>query len=315
MRYGRAGGFMDYHLDYGLRLHTEPEYKSLYSWAINEVGADGCSIDRDQIPWAWTLLFSATSCVLTNRLEIEAQFSLASESEDPPRIERDQVIRMTLRPGIRKNGEFARDVTFSMFGTKRAIRDFTLEIRPLDDSAKAEHSNAWGSVSYTAEIDFRNETADDCIWFYLYVKPETFARYVALIDQGAIDTIIFSVKSVDGFYSEWSPSISTDKVKVLVGGAEHKLDLPPDFQGEPPRLGRVHDARLLLLRRLELGEDSRSPPAIDDRADPTPLANPTLQVTSEIDPRLLPVLASLKRAAWVAVTLLAAIAAIELLKH
>src|SRR5271163_2139112 len=123
---------------------------------------------------------------------------------------------MTLRPGIRRNGEFVDDVTFSMFGTKRAIRDFTLEIRPLDDSAKAEHCNAWGGVSYTTEIDFRNETVDDCIWFYLYVKPETFARYVALIDQGAIDTIIFSVKSVDGVYSDWSPSISTDKVKVLV---------------------------------------------------------------------------------------------------
>jgi len=74
------------------------------------------------------------------------------------------------------------------------------------------------------------------------VKPETFARYVALIDRGAIDNILFSVGSVDGFYSEWSPSISTNEVKVLLSGDEHKFDLPPDFQGEPPRLGRVRDA-------------------------------------------------------------------------
>jgi hypothetical protein len=306
---------MDYHLDYGLRLHTEPKHKSLYNWAINEVEADGRPIDRDQIPWVWTLLFSATSCVLTNRLEIATQFSLKSESEDPPQIETDQIIRMTLRPGMRANGEFVDDVTFSMFGTKRTIRDFMLEVRPLDDSAKAEGCGAWGSVSYTSEIDFRNETVDDCIWFYLYVKPETFARYVALIDQGAIDTILFSVGAVDGFYSEWSPSISTDKVKVLLGGDEHKLDLPPDFQGEPPRLGRVRAARLLLQRRLELGKDSPSPPAIDDWTDPTPPANPSLQVTSEMDPRLLPVLASLKQAAWVAVALLAAIAAMAFQKH
>jgi hypothetical protein len=166
---------MDYHLDYGLRLHTEPKHKSLYNWAINEVEADGRPIDRDQIPWVWTLLFSATSCVLTNRLEIATQFSLKSESEDPPQIETDQIIRMTLRPGMRANGEFVDDVTFSMFGTKRTIRDFMLEVRPLDDSAKAEGCGAWGSVSYTSEIDFRNETVDDCIWFYLYVKPETFA--------------------------------------------------------------------------------------------------------------------------------------------
>lgn len=147
------------------------------------------------------------------------------------------------------------------------------------------------------------------------MRPETFTRYVTSIDQGAIDTILFSVRAVDGFYSEWSPLISTDKVKVLVSGDEHKFDLPPDFQGKPPRLGRVRDAQLVLCRRLELSKDYPSPPAIDDRADPTPPANPALQVISEMDPRLLPVLGSLKRAAWAVIALLAAIAAITLQKH
>ena len=303
---------MDYHLDYGLRLKTEPEHKSLYSWAINEVEADGRPIDRDQIPWAWTLVFSATSCSLTDRVEIEGRFS---ESDYAPQIDTGQIVRMTLRPGTWRNGKFLDNVTFSMFGTKRAIRHFTLEVSPLEDFAKEESCNAWGSVAHTYEIDFRNETADDCLWFYLHVKPETFARYVALIDQGAIDTVLFSVGSVEGFYSDWSPSISTNNVKVLLDGEEHKLDLPPDFQGKPPRLGRVHDARLLLHRALELGKAPPSPPAIDEKADPAPPANPALEITSQIDPRFLPVLASLKHAAWVAVALLAAIAAIALLKH
>ena len=302
---------MDYHLDYGLRVHTEPEYKNLYSWAINEVEADGRLINRDQIPWGWTLHFSATSCMLTNRLEIEAQFSLTTESEDPPRIETDQIIRMMLRPGMLTDGEFVDDVTFSMFGTKRAIQNFTLEVRPLADSEKAEYCTAWGSVSYTSEVDFRNETVDDCVWFYLYVKPETFTRYATLINQNAIDTILFSVGSVDGFYSEWSPSISTRKVKVLVRGNEHKLELPDDLQGEPPRLGRVCDARLLLHRRLELGKDSPAQPPIAENTGPMRPANPALEVTAKIDPRLLPVLASLKLAAWVAVALLAAIALLK----
>ena len=142
---------MEYHLDYGLRLNAESKYQSLYSWAINEVAADGGSIDRDQIPWAWTLIFSATSCVLTNRFEIAAHFSLRGESEDPPRIETDQIIRMTLQPGMRTNGEFVDHVTFSMFGTKRAIQHFTLEVQPFDDSSEAERCNALGSVSYTSE--------------------------------------------------------------------------------------------------------------------------------------------------------------------
>jgi hypothetical protein len=303
---------MDFHLDYGLRLHTEPEYKSLYSWAINEVGADGSSIGQDQIPWRWTLNFSATSCVLTNRFEIAAPFSLRrDESDDPPRIETSQVIRMTLRSSEWRH----RDVTFSMLGTKRAIRDFTLEVRRFDTSEHAEFCSAWGSVSYTAENDFRYETVGDCIWFYLYVKPETFARYVALIDQGAIDDVLFSVGGVDGFYSEWSPAVSTRSVKVLLSGDEHKFDLPPDFQGEPLRLGRVRDARLLLNRRLELDKNSPSRPAIDEEADPKLPVNSAPQVTSKVDPHLLPVLASLKKAAWIAVALLAVIAAIVLQKH
>jgi hypothetical protein len=135
-----------------------------------------------------------------------------------------------------------------------------------------------------------------------------------LIDRGAIDNILFSVGSVDGFYSDWSPSISTNKVKVL-SGDEHKVDLPSDFQEQLPRLGRVRNAQLLLQRRLELDKDSPSLPAIDEGPDPTPPANAALQITSEIDSHLLPVLASLKKAAWIAVAFLALIALIVFEKH
>jgi alpha-glucosidase len=76
-------------------------------------------------------------------------------------------------------------------------------------SSRYKRRVACAILAHAYEIDFRNETADDCLWFYLHVKPETFARYVALIDQGAIDTVLFSVGSVEGFYSDWSPSIST----------------------------------------------------------------------------------------------------------
>ena len=303
---------MDYDLDYTLRINTEPK-SNLYRWAINEVTADGQPINRDQIPWGWTLMFSATSCSLTNRFEIERRFS---EGEYTPQIETDQVIRMTLRPGVMRDGEIVHKVKFSMFGTNRPIRLFTLEVRPLDDSEKIESCNAWGSVSYTSEIDFRTCTTDDCLEFYLNVRPEIFMQYVSLISQGAIDTVLFSAGPVEGFYSDWSPSISTNNVKVLVVGEEHKLDLPPNFQGEPPRLGKVHGARLLLHRSLELGKGSPSPPpAINHSAELPPPANSALQVTSEMDPRLLPVLASLKQAAWVAVALLAAIAVIAHQKH
>lgn len=249
---------MDYHLDYGLHLETKPEYKSLYAWAINEVGANNSRVGRDLIPWAWTLYFSATTCSLTNRLEIERR-SLSGNSVDPPKILADQSIRMSLRPGMWHNEKFVSGTTYSMFGTKRVINDFGLEIAPHSDQTEPDHCYAWGSVSYTSEIDFRNETVDDCLWFYLNVKPQVFEHYTNLINQNAVDNVYFSVGSVDGFYSDWSPSISTNFIKVLLPGEEHTIDLPPYFDEEIPRLGKIGKAQLFLQRHLKFA-DKKQPP-------------------------------------------------------
>jgi hypothetical protein len=206
---------VDFHLERGLRLHTEPEHKRLYNWAINEIDAQGQQIGHDQIPWPWTLRFTATSCVLCDSIDIKSPFQMEETKPAPPEIAQRQVIRARLRPGSPgDDGDYFRQTTFSMFGTDRAIKSFQLDIHPIADPAERESCRAWGSVSYTAEIDFRNETVDDCIVFYLFVKPETFARYAAKIAHGLLDEMILSVGSVDGFYSEWSPSISTRNVKV-----------------------------------------------------------------------------------------------------
>ena len=182
---------MDYHLEHGLRLHTEPKHKSLYSWAIQEIDAQGKQIGSDQIPWQWTVFFTATSCVLADNIEIESRFR-AGETAAPPEIEQRQVIRAQLRPGSPYDGEYFDQTTFSMFGTGRAIKSFQLEIHPIADPAEQQRCSAWGSVSYTTEIDFRNDTSDDCIFFYLFVKPETFARYGAKIAHGLVDEIVLS---------------------------------------------------------------------------------------------------------------------------
>jgi hypothetical protein len=307
---------MQHHLDYGLRIQTEPKHTNLYSWAINEVAPDGSLIDRDQIPWEWSSFFTATSCVLTNRFEIAKPFEFFTPQPEapPPQIEKDQIIHMTLRPGAWREGEWDNVVQFSMFGTKRSIQDFTLQVRPLNDPAEAERCTAWGTVAYTAEVDFRDRTQDDCVCFFLYVKRETFESYVALINAGAVDAILFSVGSVDGFYSAWSPSISTMKVKVLPRGNEPKIDLPLGFEGEPPRLGRVQAARLLMHRHLfELSKALPLP--IEGEVASRPSASPILRGASETDQRLLPVLVSLKQAAWVAVAILVVIAVMALQKH
>jgi hypothetical protein len=305
---------VDFHLERGLRLHTEPEHKNLYTWAINEIDTHGRVIGRDQIPWVWTLYFTATSCDLLDSIEINSVLQKREAMVASPEISQRQVIRVQLRSG---DARYGRDATsYTMFGTDRAIKSIQLDIHPIASPTEHERCTAWGSVSYTTELDFRNVTNDDCVAFYLFVKPDRFARYAAMIEQGLVDEMILRVEFVAGFYSEWSPSISTTNVKVLTPGDEQKINLPPGLQFEPPRLGQVGAAELYVNRHLEFGKSVAEPEAVGKIADferepevvdPHPLAR--------ADTRVLDMLRSLRRAAWFIAGLLGLISIVTLLKQ
>ncbi len=298
---------MDYHLERRLRLNSEPEYKNLYSWAINELDTNGQQIGSDLVPWGWTLEFKATSCVLGDSITVKSQKRVGKTELATSEIEQRQVIRVQLRPSSRQN--YSRETTFSMFGTDRAIKSFQLDIHPVTEADEQESCKAWGSVSYTTEVDFRDHTTEDCVVFYLFVKPATFARYATKISYGAVDEVMLRVGLVAGFYSEWSPSISTDDVKVLTTGDEHDVKMPPRVQFEPPRLGNVGSAELYINRVLEFRKRTTDP----DADDATTVAGTTLvapearAAQSVVDAQTLPLLRSLKRAAWFVVVLLSLI--------
>jgi hypothetical protein len=304
---------VDFHLERGLRLHSNPEHKRLYGWAINEIDAQGQQIGDDQIPWVWTLNFTATSCVLGDSIDIKPQYQMEETTSAQPKITQRQIIRVDLRPGHPWKDDD--ETSFSMFGTNRTIKDFRLEIHSIADPAERESCKAWGSVSYTTEIDFRNETMNDCVIFYLFVTPDTFARYGAKIAHGLVDEMFLRVGSVAGFYSEWSPSISTSNVKVLASGEEHKVTLPPDLKFETPRLGHVGEAELFINRHLEFRKRTPEPEAIEEISDTgTERAVPVMQAPAAVvDPRMLQMLVSLRRAAWLVVCLLALIFIVLLL--
>jgi hypothetical protein len=314
---------VDFHLERGLRLDIETEYKSLYTWAINEIDGNGKQVGRDQIPWPWTLHFTATKCFLNEDLDIgietpfpgKGEDTVATPTNETRKVTQGSVIRTTLRPG-RPWRDGRRSPTFSMFGTDRVIKSFELDIYPITDPARQESCTTWGSVSYTTEIDFRNETTDDCIVFYLFVKPGTFARYAQMIAHGSMDEMVLSVGSVAGFYSEWSPSISTDSVKVLTAGNEQNVSLPSGIELKPPRLGDVADAKLYISRRLEFGTQAPEATAPDDEIDNGGLERPVAEIETRAitDPRMLQVMGSLRRAAWLVVWIVALIFIVTLLK-
>src|SRR5215208_941370 len=76
---------------------------------------------HDQIPWVWTLNFTATECNLHDSFSIEPDYTKRSDSYPPKPTER-QSINMRLRPGtVRQDNEDYCRTSFSMFGTERII--------------------------------------------------------------------------------------------------------------------------------------------------------------------------------------------------
>ena len=158
--------------------------------------------------------FNATSCSVCDSLKIDPDFAIDKTGKEKVVISEYQNIRMQLRSvGLSGRRDQHYSPTFSILDTDRVIKNFALIIHQITDPAEQETCWAWGCVSYTWEFDFRDETVDDCLEFNLSVKPETFARYSRKIADGVVDEILFSVSAVAGFYSGWSPPISTDSVK------------------------------------------------------------------------------------------------------
>lgn len=235
---------MDFHIDRRVVLSQDSEFESLYKWSLQELDGEGNKIGRDQIPWNWSLNFILTELRLIDEIEVDPDYN--SDDDGNIATREKQSIGARLRPGYPWEHRQYFEPSYSMFGTGRTIYDFALQIMPLEGEQQQEQCTAWGCVSYSAEIDFRNETTDDTVTFYLYVSPETFARYAQKIAASEVDKAFFRVGGVSGFYSDWSPSISTSDIKVLTSDKEHAVEIPDECEITPPRLGKVREAALFL---------------------------------------------------------------------
>ena len=246
---------MDSHLDNKIQLNNKTEHESLYSWCLQEINSEGEQIGRDLIPWKWSFHFTASELRLNQGFEF-GELSIfeddEKEEEEEPNFQDTEVITANLHPGICTDGKWLEDdPRFSMLGTNRAITDFSLRINAVDQGEK-EYCKVWGCVSYTSEIDFRDETTPDTIEIYLGLSKERFNRLAELISNKSIDVARIGISRVYGFYSDWSPSISTNSVKVLARGSDQEIELPEGCEIEPPRLGDVGKFDLTLITRSKL---------------------------------------------------------------
>lgn len=302
---------MEYLFDRELRYKDEDQYKSLYKWAITEHDTEGKQIGRDLIPWLWSAYFTAMACDFNDIIEEDRY---AADDGTDVGLNQSRVIRIKLRSGYNGYGESVRDQTsFSMLGTGRYIKDITLEIRSLDNPNGTENCTAWGIVSYTSEHDFREIMTDDCMGFRVHVKPERFERYAEYIREKSVDIINFSVSRADGFYSDWSPSISTSHIKILVPENQSEVINSDNSKGALPVLGKVSGFRLwfgsrLILEKSDIQEKQEIRPTdhiikkqaltVDDKNDDK--ATNSSPIINQIELNLAPI----KKVLWIAATLL-----------
>lgn len=244
---------LDYHLDYSVKLSTEIEHSSLYTWCIREFDEHGKQVGLDQIPWSWSLRFGITNLSYNYSVEhddnrIPRLFDENDTSQDKQlSIEEHELIYAVLKPVDSSAGSFF-STSFSMFGTNRTIESFSLRVVPSEE----EYCSVYGGVSYTSEIDFRDETVDDCIEIHIGVSLDKFNRFRHLIETKSVDEGYLRLGNVPGFYSEWSPSISASRIKVLARAKDQKLDIPDGCEIEPRETGEVKNFDLSFIRSHKL---------------------------------------------------------------
>lgn len=253
-----AAGDMNFHLDHQLRLKSvdEIDHTGLYQWAIVEVDG-GRQVGTDQIPWRWTLNFKGTELAVSDGLGFDG-VDFKGNDREVTATHRHR-IRVKLRPGgMGDDDDWTDEPSYSFFGTDRTITDFQLEVLPVAADQK-EGCSSWGSVSYTTEADFRDDTTTDTVQFYLMVSQAMFDRYIWNIAQGLADEIYLAVGNVAGFYSDWSPSITTTDIKVLAG-TEHVVAGASDI--DLPRLGKIGNTEFYMIARRQL--ERAAPPSTDE---------------------------------------------------
>lgn len=241
---------MDTHLENTIRLNKESKYENFYEWSLQEYDENGGKIGDAQIPWKWGLHFTASELRYQQSITINGS-DVSDDKENNEQPYEAESILATLHSGICLDGkELKNDTLYTMFGANREIKKFVLHIEKLEDSDAQDRCHIWGSVSYTSEIDFRNETTDDEIHIYLSLAPKRFYKLVDLIKAKRADMLQVYLRDVSGFYSEWSPSISAYNIQVLTDSKEEqKIILPEGCEIDPPRLGQVGEFSISVVQR------------------------------------------------------------------
>lgn len=221
---------MEYKLENPVRVSTKVAHTSLYQWFIEEMDIANKKVGPNCIPWGWSLHFNVSNLTVVRSLEFKA--------DEGTHI--NEAIRGKLYPLTR---DWSSTSSYSFFGTNRKLSHFTLRILKSDEGRELFHVS--GSPSYVAEIDFRDQLQEDFVEIEIILPTARFDRLADFIDTGCKSGIV-TLGEVSGFYSEWSPSISTNFIKILSNLEDQKAKIDPSSRVKPPVLGEIGSFSLQL---------------------------------------------------------------------
>jgi hypothetical protein len=238
---------MDCILEKKIKFSSKKE-NTLYSWCLNEIGNKEKDHNKDLIPYAFSTYFEASTLRITKRVGAQLKHS---KNEMIRESDNSVVISADLKPSFRPNADY-RDTSYFMFGTDRRIDSISLTIENLGNDTDIEVCNLWGSPSYKGEIDFREFIEADHLSASIFVKNSQFESFVRMIESKSVESILLILRQVDGFYSPWSPSISTSSIKVLT--EYHEIEGQIDLDRPLPKVGNVGEFSLTFSSSLDLNQ-------------------------------------------------------------
>lgn len=257
---------MKFNLERPIRFNRDSEHKSLYSWSLHEMSPAGEKLDRDLIPWSWTLRFAATG------LRLHRDYRLERSRRVDGTVGSEQHTSVALGASLRLDSEYSSESRWSgtkltMLGTEREVTEISLRVEPLASEAEVERCKLWGCPSYTTEIDFRDHTFPDMLQLQLSVTPSRFRELSELTTCPHPISLSVLISRVAGFYSDWSPAIGTDKVKILTNEEDHVVADAPSGDGTLSRLGDVGEFTLSLIQHAAVHTPDVTVESDEDASD------------------------------------------------
>jgi hypothetical protein len=219
---------------YQIHLKETPD-NSLYKWSLCEKNSEGSQIGSDVIPFNYNIYFSVSN------LNIRTNFN-NDQSVSIEKINPHVQIRGELISGIVQNNHTITNVVeYSILGVNRKINSFEFTIQQTEFDTESDNCKLFTQIAHEYEVSFRYTQVPDSLIFEVRLNQNRFQKLLKLIQSDNIDNIHLLVSGVEGFYSDWSPSIFPHAIKVLSDNDKQIIHNSQECKVIPKRTGVVHE--------------------------------------------------------------------------